>query len=347
MSIEKQKFTINSCKANSEELTVIQTMFKTHGESRSMELFAWQYSGPLNGTRVVIASDPTNSANEGAALVAAFSNPTLVAGEPAGGAQAFDTLTIAKYRGNGLFVQLATKLYESLSSNNTSFLFGIPNAAAYPGWTKHLGWNMIDPLPLIARPIGLRYLCVKLKIRRPKINFESIQNPKVQMVSEVSKDVTDLFYSSIGANHTGVIRSYEYLQWRLSRPGSSYRLFEVRSNSGELLAFGVYELLLKHGCSLGYVMDLIVKRNSASMGRLMLRHMVKEMRNRGADLVFAWSMPKSFSRKIYSRIGFLPFPNPLRPVELHLGYRTFGNLASDFLKDLSDFGFSYLDSDTV
>jgi hypothetical protein len=144
-----------------------------------------------------------------------------------------------------------------------------------------------------------------------------------------------------------VIRSYEYLQWRLSRPGSSYRLFEVRSNSGELLAFGVYELLLKHGCSLGYVMDLIVKRNSASMGRLMLRHMVKEMRNRGADLVFAWSMPKSFSRKIYSRIGFLPFPNPLRPVELHLGYRTFGNLASDFLKDLSDFGFSYLDSDTV
>jgi hypothetical protein len=347
MSIEKQKFTINSRKADSEELSAIQTMFKTHGESRNMELFEWQYLGALNGTQVVIASDPTISAHEGAALVAAFSNPMLVAGKPARGAQAFDTLTIEKFRGNGLFVQLATQLYESLGTSNTSFLFGIPNAAAYPGWTKYLGWNMIDPLPLIARPIGLRYLCVRLKLRRPKMNLESIRNSKVQMVSAVSKDVTNLFFSSIGANHTGVIRSYEYLKWRLSRPGSSYRLFEIRSNSGELLAFGVYELLLKHGCSLGYVMDLIVNRNLPSMGRLLLRHMVKEMKNRGADLIFAWSMPKSFPRKIYSRSGFLPFPSPLRPVELHLGYRTFGNLASDFLKDHSDFGFSYLDSDTV
>lgn len=347
MSTEKRKFTLSSSKAGSDELAIIQTMFKTHGESRSMELFEWQYSGALNGTEVVIATDPANSVNEGAALVAAFSNPMLVNGKPAVGAQAFDTLTIEKYRGNGLFVQLATKLYESLISNNASLLFGIPNAAAYPGWTKHLGWNMIDPLPLIARPIGLRYLRVKLKLRKPKMNVRSIQNPKVHMVSEVPRDVTDLFNNSISTNHTGVIRSYEYLQWRLSRPGSSYRMFEIRDENGELLAFGVYELLLKHGCSLGYVMDLIVNRNSASTGRLLLRHMVKEMKSRGADLVFAWSMPKSFTRSIYSRNRFLPFPSPIRPVELHLGYKTFGNLKNDFLKDRSDFGFSYLDSDTV
>jgi len=347
VSVEKQKFTLSSSKAGSDELSIIQTMFKTHGESRSMDLFKWQYSGALNGTQVVIASDPANSANDGAALVAAFSNPMLVNGRPAVGAQAFDTLTIEKYRGNGLFVQLATKLYESLNSNNTSMLFGIPNAAAYPGWTKHLGWNMIDPLPLIARPIGSRYVRVKLKMRKPKIDSQIIQNPQVQMVSEVPKDVTDLFNKSIGTNHTGVIRNYEYLKWRLSRPGSSYRLFEIRSKSGELLAFGVYELLLKHGCGLGYVMDLIVNRNSAKIGRKLLRHMIKEMKHRGADLVFAWSMPGSFPRAMYSRSRFLPFPSRIRPVELHLGYKTFGSLSNDFLKNRSDFGFSYLDSDTV
>ena len=347
MPTEKQKFTFSSSKAGSDELAIIQKMFMTHGESRSMELFKWQYSGALNGTQVVIASDLADSTNEGAALVAAFSNPMLVNGKPAVGAQAFDTLTIEKYRGNGLFVQLATKLYESLVSNNTSLLFGIPNGSAYPGWTKHLGWNMIDPLPLIARPIGLRYLRVKLKLRKPKMNLRSIQNPKVHMVSEVPKDVTDLFNNSISTNHTGVIRSYEYLRWRLSRPGSSYRMFEIREKNGELLAFGVYELLIKHGCALGYVIDIIVNRNSASTGRLLLRHMVKEMKHRGADLVFAWSMPGSFSRAMYSRNGFIPFPSRIRPLELHLGYKTFGNLDSGFLKDRADFGFSYLDSDTV
>lgn len=347
MSIEKQRFTLSSSKAGSDELSIIQTMFKTHGESRSMELLKWQYSGALNGTQVVIAFDPAISTNDGAALVAASSNPMLVNGKPAVGAQAFDTLTIEKYRGNGLFLQLATKLYESLISNSTSILFGIPNAAAYPGWTKHLGWNTIDPLPLIARPIGLRYLRVKLKLRKPKMNVRSIHNPKVHMVSEVPKDVTDLFNNSINTNHTGVIRSYEYLQWRLNRPGSSYRLFEVRGKSGELLAFGVYELLLKHGCALGYVMDLIVNRNSAKTGRQLLRHMIKEMKHRGADLVFAWSMPGSFPRAMYSRSRFLPFPSRIRPVELHLGYKTFGSLSNDFLKNRSDFGFSYLDSDTV
>jgi hypothetical protein len=347
MSVEKQEFTLNSCKADSGELSVIQTMFKTHGETRSMDLFTWQYLGVLNGTQVVIASDPTSAVGEGAALVAAFSNPMLVNGKPAVGAQAFDTLTLESYRGNGLFVQLATKLYESMISNNTSVLFGIPNAAAYPGWTKHLGWNMIDPLPLIARPIGLRYVRVKLKLRKPTINSQSIENALVQMVSEVPKDVTDLFDNSIGTNHTGVIRNYEYLQWRLSRPGSSYRLFEIRGKGGELLAFGVYELLLKHGCALGYVMDLIVNRNSEKAGRILLRHMIKEMKHRGADLVFAWSMPGSFPRAMYSHSKFLPFPSRIRPVELHLGYKTFGDLSNDFLKDRSDFGFSYLDSDTV
>ena len=347
MSIEKQEFTLRSCKAGSEELSVIQTMFKTQGESRSADLFKWQYSGALNGTQVVIALDSKSSVSDGAALVAAFSNPMLVAGKPAAGAQAFDTLTIEKFRGNGLFVQLGTKLYESLNASNTSILFGIPNAAAYPGWAKHLGWRMIDPLPLIARPIGLRYLRVKLNLRKPKMDSRSIRSPKVQIASEVPKDVTDLFNSSIGTNHTGVIRSYEYLRWRLSRPGSSYRMFEIRGKNGELLAFGVYELLIKHGCALGYVIDIIVNRNSASTGRLLLRHMVKEMKHRGADLVFAWSMPGSFSRAMYSRNGFIPFPSRIRPLELHLGYKTFGNLDSGFLKDRADFGFSYLDSDTV
>jgi hypothetical protein len=238
-------------------------------------------------------------------------------------------------------------MYESLSSSNASILFGIPNAAAYPGWTKHLGWNMIDPLPLIARPIGSRYVRVKLKLRKSKIDSQNIKSSQVRMVSEVPEDVTELFNSSIGTNHTGVIRNYEYLQWRLSRPGSSYRLFEIRGKGGELLAFGVYELLLKHGCALGYVMDLIVNRNSAKMGRVLLRHMIKEMKHRGADLVFAWSMPGSFSRAMYSRSRFLPFPSRIRPVELHLGYKTFGYLSNDFLTNRSDFGFSYLDSDTV
>jgi hypothetical protein len=347
MSVEKLKFALNSCKADVDELSTIQTMFMTHGESRSMELFKWQYLGALNGTQVVIASDPSGSTLEGAALVAAFSNPMLVGGKPAVGAQAFDTLTLEKYRGNGLFVQLATKMYESLSSSNASILFGIPNAAAYPGWTKHLGWNMIDPLPLIARPIGSRYMRVKLKLRKSKIDLQNIKSSQVRMVSEVPEDVTELFNSSIGTNHTGVIRNYEYLQWRLSRPGSSYRLFEIRGKDGELLAFGVYELLLKHGCALGYVMDLIVNRNSAKMGRVLLRHMIKEMKHRGADLVFAWSMPGSFSRAMYSRSRFLPFPSRIRPVELHLGYKTFGSLSNNFLKNRSDFGFSYLDSDTV
>lgn len=347
VSVEKLKYTLNGCKADANEISTIQTMFKTHGESRSMELFKWQYLGALNGTQVVIASDPTSSVYEGAALVAAFSNPMLVNGKPAVGAQAFDTLTLENHRGRGLFVQLGTKLYENLISNNTSLLFGIPNAAAYPGWKKHLGWNMIDHLPLIARPIGTRYVRVRLKLRKPKIDVQNIQNSHVQMVSEVPRDVLELFNSSIGTDHTGVIRSYEYLKWRLSRPGSSYRLFEVRSKGGELLAFGVYELLLKHGCALGYVMDLIVNRDSAKTGRVLLRHMIKEMKHRGADLVFAWSMPGSFPRAMYSRSRFLPFPSRIRPVELHLGYKTFGDLSNDFLKNYSDFGFSYLDSDTV
>ena len=337
-----------SGKPTQDTALIVQQLFAKNGENRGIELIIWQYVDCPVGAHVSIAHLQGSVNEKPVALYAVFKNRMLINGKPALGAQSFDTLTNSEFRGRGLFKTLATEIHENMSSHQIELIYGVPNGSSYQGFQKYLNWSMLDPLPMLARPIGLRYIRVRAKLRKSKL--EPINSKPARCgtrINEVPKDVSDLFARSISDNHTGVIRDYEYLTWRLQRPGATYEFFELRDSSGKMIAFAVYELVMKHGCCLGYLMEIMVDRNHEDAGKKLLKSMINEMRSRGADLVFGWASALSTLRRLLKSSWFIPFPEKLRPIELHFGYKANDPDIHQSLLNQSSWSISYLDSDTV
>jgi hypothetical protein len=327
---------------------IVQQLFAKNGEMRDIELINWQYVDCPVGAHVSIAHLHGSVSEKPVALYAVFKNRMLIKGKPALGAQSFDTLTNSEFRGRGLFKTLASEIHENMSAHEIEVIYGVPNGSSYQGFQKYLSWSMLDPLPMLARPIGLRYIRVRTKLRKSKlVPINSKPARCGTRINEVPKDVSDLFARSISDNHTGVIRDYEYLTWRMQRPGATYNLFEIRDSSGKMIAFAVYELVLKHGCCLGYLMEIMVDKNHEEAGKKLLKSMIKEMRSRGADLVFGWASVSSTLRRLLKSSWFIPFPEKLRPIDLHFGYKANDPDIHQSLLNQSSWSISYLDSDTV
>jgi GNAT superfamily N-acetyltransferase len=254
--------------------------------------------------------------------------------------QSFDTLTSAAFRGRGLFVRLAELAYRQISDSGCGLVYGIPNGESFGGFVRRLGWSALDPLPMMVRPVGLRYLRSRMGLRRPRHVSASVAlDPPT-----CPADVTDLFRRSQYAGKSGVIRDREYLQWRLQRPGSSYRLIELRDARGVLNGIAVVDVVAKHGGTIGYLMELMIDPVALDDGRHLLAQALDRMVVDGADVVLAWAMPDDPVHALLRRRGFRDLPARLAPIELHLGYRSFDDANT---LDRNGLRWSYLDSDTV
>ena len=344
-----EQLSIFQSRGKDELISTIQEMFVEQGEEKNLDRLRWQYLGPLGGAYISLAHNSLGPIDGPAALYTAFPVRFIVRGKEYLAVQSFDTLTLEKFRGQGLFTILAKNLYEALQQQNIDLVFGIPNGSSVTGFAKHLSWTFIDPLPMLARPIGLRYLRVRAKLRTPRLKDFRVAGrySSIEEVESCPDDIDNLFSRVASSEYVGVVRNKEYLDWRLNRPGATYRLFTCRSSTGELQAFGAYELVLKHGCSLGYIMELMHDPSHPQASRSLLRAMTSEMKSRGADLVFAWSMPTSPSRRSFRSNFYFPFPEWMRPIELHLGYRKFSKSICDSELSREKWYISYLDSDTV
>ena len=333
-------------RANQDSLQVVRKFFAEEGETRSLELLKWQYLERLGGSYVSIAHTSEGVEDGAASLYAALPSLVQWGEEVVSSVQSFDSITSKRFRGKGVFSRLGNFTYRRFQDEGVRFVYGIPNESINNARITQLGWQSLDPLPFMVRPIGLRYLRVRTRIRRPSIVARSVSNElgRIRKVGICPPDVTGLLHRSELAGRIGVRRDHQYLAWRLARPGSSYSHYECRSSSGELIGYAVYELVLKHGCATGYLMELISDvRHPAAIDEL-ADAVLLDMKSRGADIALAWWMESSGTARALRRHGFISLPERFRPIHLHLGYRFLGD--GHILKR-DEFSFSYLDSDTV
>jgi hypothetical protein len=320
-------------------------MFADHGENRSPELIQWQYLEHLSGAEVCIAHTEAGLFVEPAAVYAAFPTRFRLNGMTHIAYQSFDTLTGAQFRGQGLFVRLAEILYQRLAAQGSPLVYGIPNDDSYGGFIRRLNWKSLDPLPIMVRPTGTRYLRVRARLRVPKITGVPCESSnEIREVPSIPVDISDLTTTSNYLRKNGVIRDTEYFNWRLHRPGNSYRIIESRDSGGNLQGVLVFEVLSKHGCSVGYIMELMFNERLPSHGDQLVNAAVSCMKSAGADVVLAWCFSHDHASKTLGKYGFRYLPSFLSPIKLHFGYR---GLESSVQLAATDFQLSYLDSDTV
>ena len=98
----------------------------------------------------------------------------------------------------------------------------------------------------------------------------------------------------------------------------------------------------KHGGRIAYLMEAMGGPGLANL----LQSELARLRDRGTELVLAWSFPWSPNYRTLRKCGFLPFPRALRPIEIWFGAKTYSRRGAE-AADLNNWYLSYLDSDTI
>jgi len=343
-----------------EDLGLFAACFRDNGFPRSPPSLRWQYVDNPTGrlfADLAVAGE-AGAPERLAAIYATLPVRVRVDGNVRLALQSLDTLTDRDFRGKGLFVSLAQATYARAASEGAAFIYGFPNGNSAPGFYSKLGWQSLDPVPFLIRPLRSRYVSARLKLGRldswvPDVRLAGLRRPripgalelvKVERFDEAFTELWSRFASSIGV---AVERDATYLNWRLvDKPEESYHrlaLFE----RGAPVAFVAFALKEKHGGRIGYIMELLFLPGRQREARTLLHAAVADLARAGADVALAWACGHSPGFSSYLRSGFVPFPTRLRPIELHFGARAFDPLVADVVGRRSNWYLSYLDSDTV
>jgi len=322
-------------RATPESLDAVEEAFRRADDPKDRALLDWQYLGHLGGAYLAIAHDERGLVDGVAATYAALPSDGFDGTSECRFIQSIDTLTLPEFRGQGLVGRLGSAVYQQAHRDGACVVYGFPNDAVLSTRVKSLDWSIMDPLPMLVRPIGVRYPLVRAGRRTPRVL-------RVDRRVVVPSDLDEWTRAD---TRVGVRRSSSFLSWRLTRPGSTYHTHERRDRHGRLLAWGVSEIVLKHGCALGYVIEIAAPPGNDRAARSLVARMTAQLAEEGADLVLAWALP-GLERSSLLRNGFVPIPERLRPINLHFGVRDL-SASCNKVNSKSAWRLTHIDSDTV
>lgn len=319
-----------------------------------MEALEWLYLRSPTGRLFVDLAQPDDE-DRIAAIYASLPLILRVDGSPRLALQSLDTLTDADFRGKGLFVTLANRVFARAQGDGAALIFGFPNRNSAPGFFRKLGWQSLDPIPFLIRPLRLRYLAGRLKLPSPDLvpdlplHLPFTRVPpglEVRSVERFDASFDALWSAFAQGVRLGVERDARYLDWRLiQRPSPRYeRLAAYRD--GRLVAFTAFTTMSKHGGRVGYLMEALHLPGELGAATTLVRLAIDGMVRDGADFALAMCFAHSPNFGAYVRGGFAPFPQRLRPVELHFGARALEPALEQVVGDRRSWYLSYLDVDT-
>lgn len=342
------------------DLGRFQACFAENGFPRGIDMLRWQYlEAPDAQLLVDFAVEGDGNAEIVGGIYAVFPVDCIVGGTTRRGAQSLDTMTDARYRGRGLFVNLARSVYERCAAGGVAFVYGFPNGNSVHGFLTKLGWTSLDPVPFLVRPLRSRYFLSKVPLlgallgALPDLRLPAPRSPQLRgdqsltRVNQFGDEFTALWREFSRDIGVAVERDAAYLRWRFDRkPGEEYHTYAYHVSS-RLAGFVTYCVKEKHGGRIGYVMELITAPTHPEGSRLLLRHALADLVARGADAVLVWNLEHSSTHAAFRGAGFLPLPERLRPIELHFGVRAFDPGVASAVADRRSWYLSYCDSDTV
>lgn len=254
--------------------------------------------------------------------------------------QAVDSFVFERARGKGVFTGLARAYERHAREEGADLVWGFPNANAAPAWFGKLNWNALGQVPFLIKPLRVGFLLRKLKLPLDfPVSFSSDQ--KISSISAFG-EWSDALWSSLSEGiGCGTARDRSFLSHRLlkSPSASTYRIVASEQDRGAIVATTE---AAKHGGHIGYLLEAMGHSDldgllASELGRL---------RDRGVEVVLAWSYPWSTNYRSLRKAGFFPLPERLRPIQIWFGSHPLSATATA-AAEAKNWYLSYLDSDTI
>jgi len=331
------------------DLELYRRLFANNGFPHPVEHMRWLCSDrdlPLHGALSLdeACSDP-DGLPKAAAIYTTLAARFKLGEETALALQSMDTMT--------------DEVYDTAAAEGVPMVYGFPNASSRNGFFQKLGWECLNPVPFLIRPLRTGYFARRLlKADRLKALAPDLPLPRrprwttwpgvrIEEVAEFPTD-TDALWSKFSTSFkAGLVRDLDYLEWRYRRkPGVSYRIHAARK-AGVLQGLTVSVDLDKHDGHIGYLMELLFVPGASGVADALIAHTLADLARRRCDAVLAWWFAHSPGHAAYRANGFVRLPEKLRPIELNFGCRAFAPRFAALLGERRNWHLSYSDSDTV
>jgi GNAT superfamily N-acetyltransferase len=296
--------------APGDEVAILDLFERSFGKRLSAAFWRWRFlDDPHGPPRIELAWDGDVLAGHYAV------SPTTLAieGERCAASLSMTTMTHPDYRGQGLFGQLATRLYERLSAAGDRAVFGFPNAQSHRGFIRDLGWRDVHEIPMLRLDLA---------------STKPLDAGDTRVVKTLDASVDALWERCRRLRPIIGWRDAQHLTWRyLAHPTNDYTIVQAATG---------YAVSKRIGEDLDIV-DLLVEDEDASTMRALLGGVLAA--SPGARAVHLWLPLASPLHLELERIGFVPGA----PVT-YLGVRTFGPTSVD-LADARAWYYTMGDSD--
>lgn len=351
------ELTFRPMTASEADLGLFKSCFDNNGSPKALDMLRWQFLELAeSGLNVDFALDfSTPAAPIVAAVYAVYPVRLRVGEQLVSAVQSIDTMTDSRYRGQGLFVKLAKRVYAACRIEGKAAVFGMPNANSAHGFFTKLGWQVLDPMPFVARPLRTGYILGKLKLGsalaslldmplplppRPKLRGGAM----IREVSQIDEQFAEVWRGYCGLNTCAVERDAAYLRWRLKRPGERYQVLGWYE-ADKLLGYSIIGQRHIGSNKTGKLMELVYDPQRPDVGSGLIAESLHRLRASGCGMVWGWNFAHAENHAVLKAAGFYTLPNRFWPLQLHMGVCDFTNRLGQ-LGQREHWYISMLDCDT-
>ena len=243
-----------------------------------------------------------------------------------------NTLTKESYRGQGIFKQLATTVYNGAQDEGYQFVYGMPNQNSYPGFLKYLKFQDIGAIPLYVRPLVPSNI-VHTFLNKPILENLSKPFNKIYAVKsssdvefvdfhEGAKLYANLFWENIKNKYRIMVsRNYEYMKFRfIDIPRRDYMGFYVLVD-GNPIAYAIGRVMNVSNISCGMIADFLYIPGYEKEAKCLLDYLMVELRKHGADMAGCMVPSYSSEATILKKSKFFKCPKFMEPQPFRFIFR--------------------------
>ncbi len=293
------------------------------------EYFDWQYGQNPAGKAVIwLAEDRVTGELAGQYVV--IPARYLYNGQTILGSLSLNTLTDARYRGQGVFTTLARALFNTCEELGLAFTVGFPNQNSYPGFVNKLEFVDIGEVPLLIKPIQAARLArrripgvmgvlggLAAGVLQP-LAFPPARADGTVRVAPLSNCAWSAaaFWERVAGKYPLMqVRDPAFLEWRyLKSPTRSYRLLSAHVGD-DIAGIAVGRGVELYGMRCGMVVDLLVVPgpHGEAAGRALLANLEAGFRAEGAELLGALMLRHTQEFQLLRSAGFRVCPERFKP----------------------------------
>lgn len=294
-----------------DEEAILSLFGKSFGKPIAPDFWSWRFlDNPCGSPMIELAWDGTTLA----AHYAVSPGALTVDGERHLGALSMTTMTHPAYRGQGLFVKLATSLFDRMVAQGYKAVWGFPNWQSHRGFIRDLAWSDVHEIPTLRLDMaGGR-----------KIEASGSFEP----VRERDSRIDSLWQRCRRTRRILGWRDAAHLEWRyLRHPTNRYEV---------LLGEDGYVVYKRFGREVDIV-DVLIADEDAGVLRGLVREVVE--RNPEAVAINTWMVLNSPLHLELEKLGFVA-----TAPTTYLGVRAFAALDVD-VADVRHWYYTMGDSD--